>query len=153
MYADDAKLFNSVSDQRDVPCLQADLDTLKEWSAEWQLRFNIDKCKVMHIGRSNRICYTMQDSKGCNCTLQVTMEEMIWEYGWTLLWNFRYIWKISTGHISITTTQPIQWCYYKRTLLQTRETALHVDCEKKNVLGYRIVNFWNSLPELVLSVE
>ena len=45
MYADDAKLFNRVSDQLDVSSLQADLDILQAWSAEWQLQFNIDKCK------------------------------------------------------------------------------------------------------------
>jgi len=29
------------------------LQRLLDWSREWQMEFNIDKCKVMHIGRSN----------------------------------------------------------------------------------------------------
>ena len=64
MYADDAKILNSVSGDVDQASLQSDLDTLTEWSKEWQLTFNVNKCKVMHIGRNNRnIQYSMQDHK------------------------------------------------------------------------------------------
>ena len=56
MYADDA---NCLSDEFDQTCLQSDLDTLTKWSNEWQLTFNVNKCKVMHVGRRN--CpYTME---------------------------------------------------------------------------------------------
>ena len=34
--------------------LQDDLDSLTEWSTRWQLPFNVDKCKSLHIGRNNR---------------------------------------------------------------------------------------------------
>ena len=33
--------------------LQRDLDRLVSWSEVWQMRFNVDKCKVMHLGRGN----------------------------------------------------------------------------------------------------
>ena len=33
--------------------LQDDLDKLNEWSMNWLLQFNKDKCKVMHIGKAN----------------------------------------------------------------------------------------------------
>jgi len=33
--------------------LQEDLLKLQEWSRKWLLEFNENKCKVMHIGRSN----------------------------------------------------------------------------------------------------
>ena len=33
--------------------LQADLDHRGEWSDIWQMRFNTEKCKVMHLGRGN----------------------------------------------------------------------------------------------------
>ena len=33
--------------------LQDDLHRLTEWSMKWQLPFNIDKCKTLHIGRTN----------------------------------------------------------------------------------------------------
>ena len=34
----------------DKEALQSDLDNLVEWSRKWLLAFNIEKCKVMHIG-------------------------------------------------------------------------------------------------------
>ena len=30
-----------------------DLDLLFAWSIEWQMQFNADKCKVMHIDKKN----------------------------------------------------------------------------------------------------
>jgi len=33
--------------------LQQDLDQLGQWSDEWQMEFNLDKCEVVHFGRSN----------------------------------------------------------------------------------------------------
>jgi len=30
--------------------LQADLDKLVLWAQKWQMEFNADKCKVMHVG-------------------------------------------------------------------------------------------------------
>jgi len=53
-FADDTKLFRSVATQEEVGKLQDDLRNLCEWSKEWLLLFNIDKCKVMHIGYNNR---------------------------------------------------------------------------------------------------
>ena len=55
LFADDAKLFSGVSAERDAVALQADLDALMVWSDSWQMAFNEDKCKVMHIGARNRI--------------------------------------------------------------------------------------------------
>lgn len=53
-------LEQRVSDQRyvldenmDHLRLQSDLDLLVEWTKHWQLRFNVDKCKVIHLGTSN----------------------------------------------------------------------------------------------------
>ena len=30
--------------------LQQDLQRLLDWSREWQMEFNVEKCKVIHIG-------------------------------------------------------------------------------------------------------
>jgi len=63
LYADDAKLFNKVC--VDSASLQSDLDTLCEWSMQWQLKFNTDKCTVMHFGSHNdHKHYTMLDHSG-----------------------------------------------------------------------------------------
>lgn len=34
--------------------LQRDMKCLEEWSRKWQLTFNSNKCKTMHIGRNNQ---------------------------------------------------------------------------------------------------
>jgi len=33
--------------------LQEDLVNLAVWSNDWQMLFNVDKCKVMHMGYNN----------------------------------------------------------------------------------------------------
>ena len=41
--------------------LQNDLDTLSQWNNEWLLSFNVNKCKVLHIGKNNpKLEYTMR---------------------------------------------------------------------------------------------
>uniref|UniRef100_A0A803K2X2 Reverse transcriptase domain-containing protein n=1 Tax=Xenopus tropicalis TaxID=8364 RepID=A0A803K2X2_XENTR len=53
VFADDTKLCSPVNSIQDVTSLQQDLDQLAIWAAKWQMRFNVDKCKVMHLGCKN----------------------------------------------------------------------------------------------------
>uniref|UniRef100_A0A803JLA9 Reverse transcriptase domain-containing protein n=1 Tax=Xenopus tropicalis TaxID=8364 RepID=A0A803JLA9_XENTR len=53
VFADDTKLCRPVNSIQDVTSLQQDLDQLAIWAAKWQMRFNVDKCKVMHLGCKN----------------------------------------------------------------------------------------------------
>ena len=53
-FADDAKLFGKVQFELDNKSLQSDLQRLFDWAKEWQMEVNIEKCKVMHIGKSNK---------------------------------------------------------------------------------------------------
>jgi len=50
-FADDTKLFGKIKDSSDVQKFQDDINNLLKWSEEWQMLFNTDKCKVMHIGK------------------------------------------------------------------------------------------------------
>ena len=34
--------------------LQADITRLVKWSETWQMSFNIDTCKAIHLGHNNR---------------------------------------------------------------------------------------------------
>jgi len=59
-FADDAKLFRAVSSLVDVNQLREDLKNLFSWSEDWLMLFNLDKCKVLHFGKSNIKCqYTL----------------------------------------------------------------------------------------------
>ena len=53
LFADDTKMYREVSTNQDKDLLQTDIKLLEEWSAKWQLPFNKDKCKLMHVGSSN----------------------------------------------------------------------------------------------------
>ena len=53
-FADDTKLYREVVSTDDVAIVQRDLDSISKWSSDWQMFFNADKCKVMHVGYHNR---------------------------------------------------------------------------------------------------
>ena len=55
LFADDAKLFRNVNlrEESNIALLQTDIDALTNWSKKWQLPFNVEKCKSLHIGRNN----------------------------------------------------------------------------------------------------
>ena len=53
-FADDTKLCGKVSSDSDVDQMQADLRQLFDWSIDWQMLFNVDKCKTVHFGYKNK---------------------------------------------------------------------------------------------------
>ena len=53
LFADDSKLYGTVTEAEDRESLQRDLDELGEWSAKWLLPFNEDKCSDIHYGKRN----------------------------------------------------------------------------------------------------
>jgi hypothetical protein len=70
-FADDTKVARVIRSDSDREELQAALDRLMSWSEVWGMRFNVGKCKVMHIGRhTTRSDYTM-----AGVTLEKTREE------------------------------------------------------------------------------
>ena len=51
--------------------LQNDLNAVLEWANKWKMEFNVDKCKIMHLGHNNpKATYSMGGSN-----LQETEEE------------------------------------------------------------------------------
>ena len=53
IFADDTKIFRSLSKVNDLTSMQNDLNELAKWSRKWQLPFNETKCKFIHFGRNN----------------------------------------------------------------------------------------------------
>jgi len=49
--------------------MQKDLDTIIEWADKWQMKFNVNKCKVMHAGKAN--------SKKPYCMRENILQELI----------------------------------------------------------------------------
>ena len=53
LFADDSKLYKLLQTNLDYILLTKDLNKIEEWCNKWCMRLNIDKCKVMHLGRTN----------------------------------------------------------------------------------------------------
>ena len=52
-FADDTKWAMVVETEEDRGVFQQGLNALVEGSEEWQLLFNVSKCKIMHVGAGN----------------------------------------------------------------------------------------------------
>ena len=53
IFADDTKAYNCIHDINDVNNLQNVIDEMFLWTQKWLLKFNKDKCKILHIGKKN----------------------------------------------------------------------------------------------------
>ena len=53
LFADDSKVFGPAQSAQARECLQHDLHELGHWSKQWQLPFNLEKCKALHLGSNN----------------------------------------------------------------------------------------------------
>jgi ribonuclease P/MRP protein subunit RPP40 len=62
LFADDTKVLLKILNENSNKNLQEDLNRLLGWSNKWSIKFNEDKCKVMHIGKTNpQLDYKMND--------------------------------------------------------------------------------------------
>ena len=52
-FADDTKVYCNVSSRDNATVLQLDLNKMYDWSVKWQMLFNADKCKCLHLGYNN----------------------------------------------------------------------------------------------------
>ena len=50
MFADDTKIFRQIQSQMDFHQFQQDINNLFAWSVKWQLKFNVSKCFIFHLG-------------------------------------------------------------------------------------------------------
>jgi len=49
MFANDTKILRVIRTGEGFSAVQHDLDLLYDWTIRWQLKFNILKCKHMHL--------------------------------------------------------------------------------------------------------
>ena len=63
MFADDTKLYCTITSPHDCTILQQDIDLISTWGKNSLMSFNFDKCHVMTFGKSDGLHnYTMQKS-------------------------------------------------------------------------------------------
>jgi len=65
LFADDSKLLSVINNDVDVRNMQRDLVAVTEWTKQWGMRLNLEKCKVLHFGRNNpKASYILEDKFG-----------------------------------------------------------------------------------------
>ena len=52
-FADDTKMAGLADSDEHCRAIQQDIDRLENLAERWQIKFNLDKCEVMHFRRSN----------------------------------------------------------------------------------------------------
>ncbi|KAK3098476.1 hypothetical protein FSP39_019799 [Pinctada imbricata] len=67
LFADDTKLYSVVNNHEQQERLQEDINSLASWSNKWLLKFNVSKCKHLHLGKPNQTTYTMNDEEITKC--------------------------------------------------------------------------------------
>ena len=59
-FADDTKAAKVIESEEDGRKVQAIIDSLAAWAEKWGMAFNVKKCKVLHVGRTNpKFRYTL----------------------------------------------------------------------------------------------
>ena len=53
MFADDTKVALTIENEEDCKKMQQIIDNLVEWAEKWKMSFNIEKCKIIHVGHKN----------------------------------------------------------------------------------------------------
>ena len=80
LFADDTKLYRTISDINDQEILQKDLNIMNKWSDIWLLRIYADKCKHVNIRSNKNEEHDANRYKLNNSVLQTVDEEKDWGY-------------------------------------------------------------------------
>ena len=63
LFSDDCVLYRPIKIHDDTTLLQIDLNPIAQWECRWQIKFNIDKCTTLRVGRARQyfiFTYTLQ---------------------------------------------------------------------------------------------
>ena len=86
LFADDSKIFTRIISEKNMKessvkgneILQNDLNVVRDWAAKWKMEFNVNKCKIMHLGKKNpKHTYTMGESNLAETTAERDLGVMI----------------------------------------------------------------------------
>ncbi|BHF78051.1 hypothetical protein SprV_0602116100 [Sparganum proliferum] len=59
MFADDIKIWRTIRGEVDEARLPTNLDHLEQWSKDWLLPFNVNKCNFLRVGRTSSPNHTV----------------------------------------------------------------------------------------------
>ena len=75
LFADDTKLFSTIKNVQDEEKLQGNIFNACEWANKWQMIFNTNKCKTMHIGKDEQSDYFIKDKENKISKILVVEQE------------------------------------------------------------------------------
>ena len=76
IFADDTKVYSKIESNQDVCLLQESINKLTNWTDDWLLKFNNQKCCIMHIGKNNKkYTYYMRDGNITSCLHETVSEK------------------------------------------------------------------------------
>ena len=75
LFADDTKLYSTTNTAEQKTQLQENIFTACEWATKWQMKFNMKKCKSMHMGPNMPHEYFMKDSQNVLHKIQDVQQE------------------------------------------------------------------------------
>ena len=55
LYADDTKIIAKVGDNLGQKSVQEDITVISQWTKTWLMQLNVNKCKVMHLGKRETV--------------------------------------------------------------------------------------------------
>ena len=76
LLADDCILYQEINTLNDYQDLQKDINTLCNWESMWQMKFNIDKCYIMHVTHKRNALLMTYDMNGR--PIEVTASHTYW---------------------------------------------------------------------------
>jgi hypothetical protein len=88
MFADDSKLLGTIQSNEDINVIQSDLDKLSNWAKLSGMTFNVNKCKIMRVGKcpvevTENVTFAMSDNLGVRRVLEEVTEErdlgVVWQ--------------------------------------------------------------------------
>ena len=60
LFADDTKIFRTITSRDDSLNLQSDIDALEKWAVIWGMEFNREKCHVLTLGKFENTKHTQR---------------------------------------------------------------------------------------------
>jgi len=73
-FADDLKMFHVIYNAQDFQQLQNDINKLAHWASKRQLKFNISKCYLLHLGKPHG--YDEYNIQGTTITSTDTIKDL-----------------------------------------------------------------------------
>ena len=64
LLADNCILYREINTLNDCQDLQKDINTLCNWESKWQMKFNIDKCHIMHVTHKRNLLLMTYNMNG-----------------------------------------------------------------------------------------